>query len=104
MEGRGRALVNVFVERLWRTVKYEEVYLRDYAVGWQGKNSLGNTSTFERTRGLTGPSAIARPRRSTRMADVTKAFALNFPLRRTRDERTPIETQPVNRLVAARNP
>ena len=30
MDGRGRALDNIFVERLWRTVKYEEVYLRDY--------------------------------------------------------------------------
>jgi putative transposase len=29
MDGRGRALDNVFVERLWRTVKYEEVYLKD---------------------------------------------------------------------------
>lgn len=31
MDGRGRALDNVFVERLWRTVKYEEVYRREYA-------------------------------------------------------------------------
>ena len=30
MDGRGRALDNVFVERLWRSVKYEEVYLHDY--------------------------------------------------------------------------
>jgi len=30
MDGRGRALDNVFVERLWRTVKYENVYLQDY--------------------------------------------------------------------------
>jgi len=29
-DGRGRALDNIFVERLWRTVKYEEVYLKDY--------------------------------------------------------------------------
>lgn len=29
-DGRGRALDNVFVERLWRTVKYEEIYLNDY--------------------------------------------------------------------------
>jgi putative transposase len=39
MDGRGRALDNVFVERLWRSVKYEEVYLRDYADGaeaWRG--------------------------------------------------------------------
>jgi putative transposase len=30
MDGRGRALDNIFVERLWRSVKYEEVYLKDY--------------------------------------------------------------------------
>ena len=31
MDGRGRVFDNIFSERLWRTVKYEEVYLRDYA-------------------------------------------------------------------------
>ena len=31
MDGRGRALDNVFVERLWRTVKYEDIYLKEYA-------------------------------------------------------------------------
>jgi putative transposase len=30
MDGKGRALDNIFVERLWRSVKYEEVYLKDY--------------------------------------------------------------------------
>jgi len=30
MDGKGRALDNVFVERLWRTVKHEEVYLKEY--------------------------------------------------------------------------
>lgn len=30
MDGRDRALDNVFVERLWRSVKYENVYLQDY--------------------------------------------------------------------------
>jgi putative transposase len=30
MDGRGRALDNVFVERLWRSLKYEEIYLKDY--------------------------------------------------------------------------
>ena len=33
MDGRGRALDNVFIERLWWTVKYEEVYPKDYADG-----------------------------------------------------------------------
>lgn len=31
MDGRGRALDNIFVERLWRTVKYEEVYLKQHS-------------------------------------------------------------------------
>ena len=31
MDGRGRAVDNIFVERLWRTVKYEDLYVRDYA-------------------------------------------------------------------------
>jgi putative transposase len=30
MDGKGRALDNVFIERLWRTVKYEDIYLREY--------------------------------------------------------------------------
>ena len=33
MDGKGRALDNVFTERLWRTVKYEEVYIHDYESG-----------------------------------------------------------------------
>lgn len=33
MDGRGRALDNAFIERLWRTVKYEDIYLREYADG-----------------------------------------------------------------------
>ena len=31
MDGRGRVFDNIFIERLWRTVKYEDIYLRDYA-------------------------------------------------------------------------
>lgn len=40
MDGRGRALDNVFVERLWRTVKYEEVYLREYVDASDARASL----------------------------------------------------------------
>jgi putative transposase len=43
MDGRGRALDNVFVERLWRTVKYEEVYLKDYETPREAMQGL---STF----------------------------------------------------------
>jgi putative transposase len=40
MDGRGRALDNIFVERLWRTVKYEEVYLNEYQSIPQGRQRL----------------------------------------------------------------
>jgi putative transposase len=40
MDGKGRAFDNIFVERLWRTVKYEEVYLHDYEDGRDAKNRL----------------------------------------------------------------
>jgi putative transposase len=40
MDGKGRALDNIFVERLWRTVKYEEVYLRDYASPREARQGL----------------------------------------------------------------
>src|SRR5258705_954728 len=39
-DGRGRALDNVFVERLWRSVKYEEVYLHDYDTVADARSSL----------------------------------------------------------------
>jgi putative transposase len=40
MDGKGRALDNVFVERLWHTVKDEEVYLRDYASPREARQGL----------------------------------------------------------------
>lgn len=46
MDGRGRALDNVFVERLWRTVKYEEVYLHDYATGVDCHTGLSSYLRF----------------------------------------------------------
>lgn len=41
MDGRGRAFDNIFVERLWRTVKYEDVYLRDYRTVPEVRAGLG---------------------------------------------------------------
>jgi putative transposase len=46
MDGRGRALDNVFVERLWRTVKYEEVYIKDYEDAWQAETNLRDFFEF----------------------------------------------------------
>lgn len=40
MDGKGRALDNVFTERLWRTIKYEEVYLKEYATPREARHGL----------------------------------------------------------------
>ena len=41
MDGKGRCMDNVFVERLWRSVKYEEVYLKAYPNGLEAKAGIG---------------------------------------------------------------
>lgn len=46
MDGRGRALDNVFVERLWRSVKYEHVYLHEYATVPELEQGLRQYFTF----------------------------------------------------------
>jgi len=46
MDGRGRYLDNIFVERLWRTVKVEEVYLRDYDTVTEAVYYLGRYFEF----------------------------------------------------------
>ena len=49
VDGRGRAQDNMFVERPWRSVKYEEVYLRDYTDGQDAWQSLGRYFRFHNT-------------------------------------------------------
>ncbi|MFH1218953.1 MAG: IS3 family transposase, partial [Candidatus Eisenbacteria bacterium] len=49
MDGRGRVMDNIFVERLWRTVKYEEVYLRDYTDGIVARAGLARYFRFYNT-------------------------------------------------------
>jgi len=53
MDSRGRALDNVFVERLWRTVKYDEVYLKSYR---SQIDAYTNLETFTTSAGPTAPS------------------------------------------------
>ncbi len=46
MDGKGRAMDNIFTERLWRSVKYEEVYLKDYASMPEAHSSLKQYFNF----------------------------------------------------------
>ena len=52
MDGRGRFLDNIFVERLWRSVKYEEVYLNDYHEVHEAKDRLGQYFQFYNSKRL----------------------------------------------------
>ena len=47
MDGRGRAFDNIFVERLWRSVKYEEVYLKDYRDVGEARRGLQQYFAFD---------------------------------------------------------
>jgi putative transposase len=46
MDGRGRVYDNIFVERLWRSLKYEEVYLKEYATVREARLSIGDYFQF----------------------------------------------------------
>ena len=50
MDGKGRWIDNVFIERLWRSVKYEEVYLHGYTNGTEARNSLTKYFSFYNAR------------------------------------------------------
>lgn len=74
MDGRGRATDNVFIERLWRTVKYEEIYLKEYSSGVETNSSLSrffDYYDFDRPHqglGNQTPWEVYRPKRQKRPA------------------------------------
>jgi putative transposase len=46
MDGKGRCIDNIFIERLWRSLKYECVYLHAWETGSQAKAGIGRWMTF----------------------------------------------------------
>ena len=66
MDGRGRALDNVFVERLWRSVKYEDIYIRGYEAVPDLHRGLGryfdfyNDERLHQSLGYRTPAAVYR--------------------------------------------
>ena len=52
MDGRGRVFDNIFIERLWRTLKYEEVYLKDYSDVWEAEDNIRGYFLFYNTERL----------------------------------------------------
>jgi putative transposase len=66
MDGRGRWMDNVFVERLWRSLKHEDIYLKGYADGREAKAGIGawfafyNTARPHQALGYRTPMAVWR--------------------------------------------
>jgi putative transposase len=50
MDGRGRWMDNVFIERLWRSLKYEDIYLKGYADGREAKAGIAEWIAFYNLR------------------------------------------------------
>jgi putative transposase len=66
MDGRGRCLDNIFIERSWRSLKYEEVYLRDYATVGEARAGIDryfhfyNEERMHQSLGYRTPAALYR--------------------------------------------
>jgi putative transposase len=61
MDGKGRWIDNIFIERLWRSVKYEDVYLHAYASGSDARQSLRNYFAFYNARRVHEALGYATP-------------------------------------------
>ena len=72
MDGRGRVLDNIFIERLWRAVKYEEVYLHEYETVREAVEGLRryfafyNRQRFHQALGYKTPAEVYRESLNTR--------------------------------------
>jgi putative transposase len=84
MDGRGRWMDNVFIERLWRSLKHEDIYLKSYADGYEAKLGIAAWMEFYNDRrlhqalGYRAPMALWREQiASARAVDMMdNAFAL----------------------------
>ena len=82
MDGRGRVFDNIFVERLWRTVKYEEVYLKDYEDVSMARTSLARYFQFynherpHQALGYKTPAAVYSSRNELTAKEVLSATSV----------------------------
>jgi len=68
MDGEGRYLDNIFVERLWPSIKYEEVYLKAYQGVAEARSGIDATWSSTNARGRTRLWATGPQQRCTKMA------------------------------------
>ena len=91
MDGKGRCMDNIFVERLWRSLKYEEVYLHAYATVAEAKTGIGAWLEASTTRAPAPEPRLSHaaanlPGRPVDMWTIGVADRLRFPASRASSE------------------
>lgn len=81
---RGRALDNVFVERLWRSVKYEDIYLRDYQSVRESQEGIASYFTFYNQRRKHQALGYRTPQEVYREANSSAAARCDEKMTRSR--------------------
>jgi len=74
MDGRGRAPDNIFIERVWRSIKYEEIYLHDYTTPREARREIAAYITFYNHE---------RPHQSLDYATPASVYGMPSPIRVT---------------------
>jgi len=74
MDGRGRALDNIVIERFWRSIKYEEIYLHDYATPREARRAIAAYIAFYNHE---------RPHQSMNYATPASVYGVPSPIRAT---------------------
>ena len=97
MDGKGRYLDNIFIERLWRSLKYEEVYLKAYASVADARASIGkylvfyNDERLHQTLGYRTPRDIFGAPPACGYVDNASALTTSPQAHHQQKERTSIE-------------
>ena len=103
MDGRGRFMDNIFIERLWRSIKYEEVHLKAYADGREARAGIAAWMSFYNDRrphqamNNQMPMAVWR----AGMAEIAAARTVDMPLRLDNARALPTCPQQLQKQQAA---
>src|SRR5450755_3760915 len=103
MDGRGRFMDNIFIERLWRSIKYEEVHLKAYADGREARDGIGSWMNFYNHRRPHQAMNNQFPMAAWRagMDGIEAAKAVDMPLRLDNAKALPTYPQQTQKQEAA---
>ncbi len=92
MDGKGRCMDNIFIERLWRSLKYEEVYLNAYGTVAEAKAGIGSWVSFYKGERLQQALGYRTP--AEVHAGIPGAMDMTLRLRQSLDNATALPTYP----------